>query len=73
MGRFHDVTTSTIDRGNSMFSGLDTVISLQSAHYLKFAFKNAKKETNGVATNHFRLSFSSVKPDPARVAVVSLR
>lgn len=36
MGRFHDVTTSTIDRGNSIFSGLDTVISLQK-----------KKKVNG--------------------------
>ena len=30
IGRFHDVTTSTIDRGNSIFSGLDTAISLQN-------------------------------------------
>lgn len=30
MGRFHDVTTSTMDRGNSIFRGLDTVISLQN-------------------------------------------
>lgn len=28
MGRFHDVTTSTIDRGNSIFRGSDTVTSL---------------------------------------------
>lgn len=30
MGTFHEVTTSTIDRGNSMLRGLDTVISLES-------------------------------------------
>lgn len=30
MGTFHDVTTSTIERGNSTLRGLDTVKSLQS-------------------------------------------
>lgn len=30
IGRFHDVTTSTVDRGNSILSGLDTVMSLES-------------------------------------------
>lgn len=29
MGTFHDVTTSTIERGNSTLRGLDTVKSLQ--------------------------------------------
>lgn len=80
MGRFHDVTTSTIDRGNSILSGLDTVISLQDQRWKRrlLTKRSERKHTFDVHgwlffTDHFRFSFSSVKPAPARVVVVSLK
>lgn len=41
MGRFQEVTTSTIDLGNSTFIGLATVISLRMRKYITVGVNNA--------------------------------
>lgn len=72
MGRFQEVTASAIDRGNSTLRGLDAVMSLQSTRASKSAAP-AGEEEKKAPFHHLRFSFSSLKPAPARVAVVSLR
>lgn len=89
MGTFQEVTTSTMERGNSTLRGLDTVRSLQSTRGFSIRLFNTPKFTFGMRPElyfcnyqrktetfpfyHLRFSFCSLKPAPARVVVVSLR
>lgn len=72
MGTFQDVTTATMERGNSTRRGLDTAMSLQK-HQATITNVAAAFGRISNSAHHLRFSFSSLNPAPARVAVVSLR